>query len=79
VKVSRDTRAGDVPARPVTKQDVEAKLRALQGGVEESIASRRQQMIAAGIGIVVLTLLITFLLGRRAGRRKSTVVEIRRF
>jgi hypothetical protein len=63
----------------ITKQDIEAKLRAVQGGVEESIRSRRQKIIAGGIGGAVLMLIIVFLLGRRAGRSKNTVVEIRRF
>jgi hypothetical protein len=63
----------------VTKHDIEDKLRALQGGVEESIQSRRQKLIAAGVAVAVLTLLISFLLGKRAGRHTSTVVEIRRY
>jgi hypothetical protein len=68
-----------VPPGRITKHDIEDKLRAVQGGVEESIQSRRQQIIAGGIAAAVLTLIIVFLLGKRVGSSKNTVVEIRRF
>jgi hypothetical protein len=68
-----------VPPGRITKRDIEEKLRAVQGGVEESIQSRRQKLIAGGIAVAVLTLVISFLLGKRAGRSKNAVVEIRRF
>jgi hypothetical protein len=67
-----------VPSGRITKGDIEAKLRAVQGGVEESIQSRRQKIIAGGVAAAVLMLIITFLLGKRAGRAKNTIVEIRR-
>ncbi len=63
----------------VSKADIEQKLRNLQGGVEERIASQRQKIIGAAVAVGVLTILLAFLLGRRAGRKKNTVVEIRRF
>ena len=39
------------PRRAVTKGDIEQKLRDLAGGVEESIASRRQKIIAGGVAV----------------------------
>ena len=63
----------------VTKADIEQKLRNLQGDVEEKIASQRQKIIGAAIAAGVLTILLVFLLGRRSGKKKNTVVEIRRF
>jgi hypothetical protein len=65
--------------RRVTKSDIEQRLRDLQGGVEDKIASQRQKIIGAAIGAAVFTILVAFLLGRRSGRKKNTVVEIRRF
>ncbi len=73
------TTPAQAPTGRVSKRDLENKLRALQGGVEETIQSRRQQIIAGGAALTALILIVTFLLGRRAGRRKSAVVEIRRF
>ena len=63
----------------ITKADLEQKLRNLQGGVEESVASRRQKIIGSGIAIFVMMMLLAYVIGRRAGHKRSTVVEIRRF
>jgi hypothetical protein len=71
--------AQHTPPGRITKSDIEAKLRAVQGGVEESIASRRQKIIAGGVAVAVLLLLISYLLGRRVGRSKSAVIEVKRF
>jgi hypothetical protein len=64
---------------PVTKADIEQKLRTVAGGVEESIASRRQKIIAGGVAAAVLLLMISYLLGRRVGKAKSAVIEVRRY
>ena len=63
----------------LSKADIEQKLRNLQGDVEEKIASQRQKIIGAVAAVGVLTVLLAFLLGRRSGKKKNTVVEIRRF
>ncbi len=67
------------PTGKVSKSDIEQKLRDLQGGVEKAVASQRQKIIGAAVAAGVLTILIAFLLGRRSGKKKNTVVEIRRF
>ena len=67
------------PPGRITKRDIEDRLRTVAGGVEESIQTRRQKIIAGGVAVAVLMLLISYLIGRRVGRSKSTVVEIRRF
>jgi hypothetical protein len=67
------------PSGKVTKADIEQKLRTVVGGVEESIASRRQKIIAGGVAAAVLLLLISYLLGRRVGKAKSAVIEVRRY
>ena len=40
--------------------------------------SRPLAGIAAGAGVVLLLLMIFFLLGKRAGKKRSAIVEIRR-
>jgi hypothetical protein len=67
------------PTGKVSKADIEQKLRNLQGDVEQTIASQRQKIIGAAVAVGVLTILLAFLLGRRSGKKKNTVVEIRRF
>lgn len=62
----------------ITKDDLEAKFRELEGGAREQVASARTTLIAGGAIAVFIVLLLVFLLGRRGGRQRSTVVEIRR-
>jgi len=62
----------------ITRDDIEAKLREVTGGVTEEVEGARSQALAIGLGIVVVTVAVVFLIGRRAGRRKSTIVEVRR-
>jgi hypothetical protein len=63
----------------VTKADIEQKLRNLQGDVERKIVSQRQKIIAGAAALGALTIVIAFLLGRRSGKKKNAIVEIRRF
>jgi len=67
------------PQEPISRGDLEDAFRSFQGGVTDEIVSRKQQvMVGAGIA-VVLILIVTFLFGKRRGKRKTTYVEIRRF
>jgi hypothetical protein len=62
----------------ITPQDLENKLKALQGDVQSKVDDKKSTIasVAAGGGIVLL--LIFFLLGKRSGKKRSTIVEIRR-
>jgi hypothetical protein len=66
------------PDKPVTRADIEAKLAEIRGVADDTTEvaeeAAKTGLIAAGIGVVV----IAFLLGRRRGRKKSTIVEVRR-
>lgn len=67
-----------VTNEPITRDDLERRFSALQSGIRGQVADRKQTLVtAAGIGAAVLMLVI-FLLGRRSGKRKTTLVEIRR-
>ena len=63
----------------ITKADIEAKLRRLQGDVEEKVTSNRQKIITAVAVAAVVTVSLAYLIGRRAGRKRSAIVEIRRY
>jgi hypothetical protein len=62
----------------VTRGDIEAKLAEIRGVADDTTEvaqeAAKPALIAVGVGVVV----IAFLLGRRRGRKKSTIVEIRR-
>ena len=68
------------PAEPakITRSDLESKFRAFQGEVQDKVNDRKQTLIAVGAGVGVVLLLVIFLLGRRSGKKKTTLVEIRR-
>ncbi|MDA8267226.1 MAG: hypothetical protein M0013_02480 [Actinomycetota bacterium] len=62
----------------ITRKDIEEKIRSLTGEVEEQVTAARPALIGTGVGVAVLVVLVAYLLGRRSGRQKSAVVEIRR-
>lgn len=63
---------------PISRTDIENKLRALQGDVQDKVEDRKSTIMVVA-GVVGVVLVVTFyLLGRRSGRRRSTLVEIRR-
>ena len=62
----------------ITRDDLENKFRELEGEAREQVESARSTAITAGVIALVVLLLLAFLLGRRKGRHRSTVVEIRR-
>lgn len=62
----------------VSRQDIENKLRALQGDVQGKVDDRRSTLLAVAGGVGVALVVVFFLLGRRSGKRRSTVVQIRR-
>ncbi|MGH3579683.1 MAG: hypothetical protein ACRDU0_19295 [Mycobacterium sp.] len=65
-------------AERITREQIEAKFRELTGGVAEEVESTRSQVVTAGLAAAVLLVAAVFLMGRRSGRRKSAVVEVRR-
>lgn len=71
----RDT---DDLAERITRDDIEAKLRELQGGVDEAADRAVSYVLVAGAAVLAGVVVVAFLLGRRRGRRKETYVEVRR-
>lgn len=62
----------------ISRDDIESKFRDLKGGVDQRTKSAKEAVVPyAMVGAIVL-LLLAFLIGKRVGKKKSTVVEIRR-
>lgn len=63
---------------PITRHDIENKFRELQGEVDETAESTKSLALAIGVAVAVTVVAAAFLLGRKRGRKRTTVVEIRR-
>jgi hypothetical protein len=63
----------------IERGDIEAKLRELTSDVNEQADNARSKVITGGIIVLVITVIFVFLLGRRAGKEGTTIVEVRRF
>ena len=64
--------------KKITREDLEDKFRELQGEATSTAEQAKSYAIAAGAVLLVGIAAVAFVLGRRKGRKKSTVVEIRR-
>jgi len=64
--------------KQIGRDDIERKLRELQVDVDQVGAEVKSYAIAVGAVIAITVVGVAFMLGRRRGRKRSTVVEIRR-
>lgn len=62
----------------ISRADIERKLRDMRGEVDKTAEAARAPIMAVAGGVGVVIVILSFLFGKRRGRRKSTVVEIRR-
>jgi hypothetical protein len=62
----------------ITRDDLESRFRSLQDNVQGRVEDKKRTLATVGIGGVVVLLLVFFFLGSRRGKRKTTLVEIRR-
>ena len=67
-----------VADRKITRDDIEAKLRELQGEVDQRAEAAKVPAIAIAVGVAVVTIAAAYFFGRRKGKRRQTVLEIRR-
>jgi DMSO/TMAO reductase YedYZ heme-binding membrane subunit len=73
-----DVLAHQRPDGQITRDDIESKLREVYSGASEQVASTKNTAVTIAGVIGLILLLITFLLGVRGGKKKTTIVEIRR-
>ena len=62
----------------ITRDDIEAKFRELTGEVTDEAESKRSQAVTVALAVGVAMVAVVFLIGRRNGRRRSAIVEVRR-
>ncbi len=62
----------------ITPADIEEKFRSIQGEIETVSSDSKKFIQLAGAAAAVLIVALIYFLGRRSGKRNSTVLEIRR-
>jgi hypothetical protein len=62
----------------ITRGDLEAKLREVSGEATDTVDAVKPQLFGGAVAALVLALAVAYLLGRRRGRKRSAIVEIRR-
>jgi hypothetical protein len=62
----------------ISPEDLQRKLQSFQDGIQGKVEDQKSTLMAAGGGLLVVLLVVVFLLGKRAGKKKTTLVEIRR-
>jgi hypothetical protein len=62
----------------ISSEDLENKLRAFQGDIQGKVHDKKKTLITIGVGVGMFLLIVFFLLGKRSGKKKTTLVEIKR-
>ncbi|MFZ9354853.1 MAG: hypothetical protein ACO3BU_01315 [Ilumatobacteraceae bacterium] len=65
-------------SRKITRDDLEAKFKALQEDVTEITETKKSSITVLAVAGIAVGLLAAYLLGRRGGKRRRGVIEIRR-
>jgi hypothetical protein len=78
VRLLRQLLLASEEPRRVTLSDVEDKLRSLGGSTESLVKDAAPPAIGALVAGGVAAVAAVYLLGRRRGRRRASVLEIRR-
>jgi cobalamin biosynthesis Mg chelatase CobN len=62
----------------ISRRDIESKFRELQGEVESAGESAKSYGLVVGAIAVVAVVGVAYWFGRRRGKKRATVVEVRR-
>jgi hypothetical protein len=62
----------------ITRDDLETRFRQLQENVQGRVDDKKQTLVTIGVVGGIVLLLVFFMLGSRRGKKKTTIVEIRR-
>lgn len=62
----------------ITRDDIRNKLADIGGEATTTVEGAKNQLVAVGAGVGLVLVILAFLLGRRGGMRKSTIIEVKR-
>lgn len=63
---------------PISKDDLENKFRQIKSDVDDVTVGAKDSAVPLAAAGGILVLLLFFILGKRVGKKKSAVVQIRR-
>ena len=63
----------------ITRDDIESKFRELTGEADDKAEAAKATAVTVGAVVAAAVILGVFLFGRSRGRKKTTIVEVRRF
>jgi hypothetical protein len=63
---------------PFGRSDIEAKLREIKGEVDTGVEKAKVPVMAIGAALVIGVVGLAYLMGRRRGKKTTTLVEVRR-
>ncbi|MCB0986903.1 MAG: hypothetical protein KDB09_03930 [Acidimicrobiales bacterium] len=66
-------------AQTITRDDLESKFRQLTTDVDDRADAAKSTVVAVGAVVAAAVVIGVFLLGRSRGRRKTTVIEVKRY
>lgn len=80
--LSKNDKGSKTPAgqmqEKISRDDLEGSLRSIVGEAEKKAQSSARKLVPVVAGGGLLVVILIYLLGKRVGTTKSTVVEIRR-
>jgi hypothetical protein len=62
----------------ITRDDLESKLREIAGPVEDNVERAQSMSVAVGVAVGAALVITAYFFGRRRGRKRTPVIEIRR-
>lgn len=63
---------------PITRDDIQQGFSDIVGEIQGQVDDARPKLMTAAVGAGIVLVLLAYLVGKRVGTTKSTVVEIRR-
>lgn len=61
----------------ITRGDIEKKIREIQGGIESDVDEAKALAVPAIVAFVLVLVGLAYAIGRRGGKKKSMILEIK--
>jgi uncharacterized membrane protein YvbJ len=71
--------AADRAPDRITRADIEAKVAQIEQVLQGDVDKAKTPVLFTGVMMSVLVVLIAYFFGKRAGNKRSAVVEVRRY